>query len=184
MLDNFWHKKEKPLQGLWGMGYVGSIGAHGGADSPTSYIEGTGGYVSAGVATDGYTYHTFMSPGTFTWTGGNSESNLEFLIVGGGGGGSEAGDAGGRRARTQRAGAGGVRRTGTTTARRRPRGSPSRGHSGVAGASPTSMQPGQPPFYWQMPAMQRQMDFNRNHPPPSSIFHLDMDLHGGIWILL
>ena len=95
MLDNFWHKKEKPLQGLWGMGYVGSIGAHGGADSPTSYIEGTGGYVSAGVATDGYTYHTFMSPGTFTWTGGNSESNLEFLIVGGGGGGADLRTGGG-----------------------------------------------------------------------------------------
>jgi len=36
---------------------------------------------------------------------------------------------------------------------------------------PTFMQPSQPPFYSQMPAMQRQMDFNRNHPPPSSIFH-------------
>ena len=96
MLENFWHKKEKPLQGLWGMGYVGSIGAHGGAaDPPTSYITGTGGYVSAGVSTDGYTYHTFMSPGTFTWTGGDANSNIEFLLVGGGGGGANLRTGGG-----------------------------------------------------------------------------------------
>ena len=45
---------------------------------------------------------------------------------------------------------------------------------------PTSMQPGQPPFYWQMPAMQRQMDFNRNHPPQTqpSQQHNTNDLAG------
>ena len=94
MFGNAWHKKENPLLGLMGLGYVGGISG-GAADSPSSYITGTGGYVSAGIATDGYTYHTFMSPGNFTWTGGTTDSNIEFLIVGGGGGGADLRTGGG-----------------------------------------------------------------------------------------
>ena len=51
----------------------------------TDFITGSGGVVTAGISSDGYKYHTFTSPGTFTWTGGNDNSAIEFLIVGGGG---------------------------------------------------------------------------------------------------
>ena len=53
----------------------------------TDFIEGSGGVVTAGISSDGYKYHTFTSPGSFTWTGGNANSAIEFLIVGGGGAG-------------------------------------------------------------------------------------------------
>ena len=61
----------------------------------TDFIEGSGGVVSAGISSDGYKYHTFTSPGTFTWTGGNTNSAIEFLIVGGGGAGGWGRVAGG-----------------------------------------------------------------------------------------
>lgn len=64
---------------------------------PTDYIVGSGGVVAAGIAsaTDGYTYHTFVNPGTFTWTGGDVNSTIEFIIVGGGGGGANSRTGGG-----------------------------------------------------------------------------------------
>lgn len=61
----------------------------------TDFITGSGGVVSAGISSDGYKYHTFVSPGSFTWTGGNEESAIEFLIVGGGGAGGWGRIAGG-----------------------------------------------------------------------------------------
>ena len=61
----------------------------------TDFITGSGGVVSAGISSDGYKYHTFTSPGTFTWTGGNDNSAIEFLIVGGGGAGGWGRCAGG-----------------------------------------------------------------------------------------
>ena len=61
----------------------------------TDFITGSGGVVSAGISSDGYKYHTFTSPGTFTWTGGNDNSAIEFLIVGGGGAGGWGRVAGG-----------------------------------------------------------------------------------------
>ena len=53
----------------------------------TDFITGSGGVVEAGISSDGYKYHTFTSPGSFTWTGGDTNSSIEFLIVGGGGAG-------------------------------------------------------------------------------------------------
>ena len=63
----------------------------------TEYIVGTGGVVSSGIAsaTDGYTYHTFVSPGTFSWTGGDTNSTVEIMMVGGGGGGANGRTGGG-----------------------------------------------------------------------------------------
>ena len=61
----------------------------------TDFIEGSGGVVTAGISSDGYKYHTFTSPGSFTWTGGNENSAIEFLIVGGGGAGGWGRLAGG-----------------------------------------------------------------------------------------
>jgi len=61
----------------------------------TDFISGSGGVVSAGISSDGYKYHTFVSDGTFTWTGGNDNSAIEFLIVGGGGAGGWGRCAGG-----------------------------------------------------------------------------------------
>ena len=60
-----------------------------------SFITGSGGVVSAGISSDGYKYHTFTSPGSFTWTGGDTNSSIEFLIVGGGGAGGWGRVAGG-----------------------------------------------------------------------------------------
>ena len=53
----------------------------------TDFITGSGGVVSAGISSDGYKYHTFISDGTFTWEGGDENSAIEFLLVGGGGAG-------------------------------------------------------------------------------------------------
>jgi len=61
----------------------------------SDFITGSGGVVSAGISSDGYKYHTFVSPGSFTWTGGNTQSAIEFLIVGGGGAGGWGRIAGG-----------------------------------------------------------------------------------------
>ena len=61
----------------------------------TDFITGSGGVVSAGISSDGYRYHTFISDGTFSWTGGDTNSAIEFLLVGGGGAGGWGRVAGG-----------------------------------------------------------------------------------------
>ena len=54
----------------------------------------TGGDVSALAPGNGYKYHTFTNPGTFTVTSGTK--NIEVLVVGGGGGaGGDVGGGGG-----------------------------------------------------------------------------------------
>ena len=62
------------------------------ADGPVPF-SATGGNVSALEPGNGYKYHTFTSPGTFTVTSGNK--NLEFLVVGGGGAGGQGAGGGG-----------------------------------------------------------------------------------------
>ena len=96
MLNNSWFKKEKPFVGFGGFGggVAGLQFFSGVAQSDT--ITGSGGVVTAGVQPgDGYTYHTFLENGTFTWTGGSDNSYCEFLIVAGGGGGANARVGGG-----------------------------------------------------------------------------------------
>jgi len=91
-----WNIKEKPLfTGVhFGFGAAGSAIP---SVSQDGAIIGSGGVVTAGIAnaTDGYTYHTFVGPGTFTWTGGDTNSSIEFLLVGGGGGGGDGRTGGG-----------------------------------------------------------------------------------------
>ena len=96
MFNNNWFKKEKPFVGFAGFG--GGVGGFqffsGAAQGDT--IVGSGGVVSDGVSPgDGYTYHTFFEPGTFTWTGGSDNTYCEFLLVAGGGGGGNARVGGG-----------------------------------------------------------------------------------------
>lgn len=78
----------------FGFGVMGG-GISAAADDPSSYITGNGGTVAAGISSDGYTYHVFQDSGTFSWTGGNPASNIEYLLVGGGGGGGDARTGGG-----------------------------------------------------------------------------------------
>ena len=46
-----------------------------------SFITGSGGVVSAGISSDGYKYHTFTSPGSFTWTGGDIHTLMRHRFV-------------------------------------------------------------------------------------------------------
>ena len=73
-----WHKKESPILSMLGMG--GGIGSKlvGGA------LATSGGDIDALEPGNGYAYHTFTNPGTFTV---GSDLTLEFMIIGGGGGG-------------------------------------------------------------------------------------------------
>ena len=57
-----------------------------------SSFSASGGNVNGLAPGNGYKYHTFTSPGTFTVTG---SGDVEFLIVGGGGGGRSGGGAAG-----------------------------------------------------------------------------------------
>ena len=80
---NEFHKKEKPVftgitRGLGGFGFGGG-GGGGGDNSVTS-----GGYIDAVSGGNGYTYHVFTSPGTFT---NGDVTNIEVLLVAGGGAG-------------------------------------------------------------------------------------------------
>jgi len=52
----------------------------------------TGGNVSALAPGNGYKYHTFTSPGTFTVTSGTGD--IEYIVVAGGGGGANGGGGG------------------------------------------------------------------------------------------
>ena len=55
------------------------------ASNPFLGFSATGGNVSALAPGNGYKYHTFTSPGTFSVASGNG--SVEILVVGGGGGG-------------------------------------------------------------------------------------------------
>ena len=92
---NEFNKKEKPVFTGLHFGFGSSAGIS--EVAQTDYIVGSGGVVSAGIASavDGYTYHTFVTPGTFTWTGGDTNSVVEILLIGGGGGGADARTGGG-----------------------------------------------------------------------------------------
>lgn len=70
----------------WNLGFGRRRSVGGGGFSAT------GGNVSALAPGNGYKYHTFTSPGTFTVNSGSG--NIEFLVVGGGGAGG-AGTGGG-----------------------------------------------------------------------------------------
>ena len=71
MLD--WNKKEKPLQGLVGMG--GGVARF----RSSAGSKATGGTI---VEDGGYTFHVFTSSGAFV---ANEDLDIKFLIVGGGG---------------------------------------------------------------------------------------------------
>ncbi len=85
MFGNQWHKKEKPLPSMIGMG-GGATSLQQNAGSP-GLLEATGGTKT----TDGdYTVHTFTSPGTFTvdfLSAVPANNNVIYLVIGGGGGG-------------------------------------------------------------------------------------------------
>ena len=70
----------------WGFGRRRSVG-------PTGPFSATGGNVSALTPGNGYKYHTFTSPGTFTVAG--SPGTIEVVAVGGGGGSDSIGSPGG-----------------------------------------------------------------------------------------
>ena len=91
MLENFWHKKEKPFAGYAGFGGGSSGLAAAGGGSP---IEATGGnYVLE--PGDGYKYHTFTASGSFVVGDRGDDGEFEVLVVGGGGGGANGGGEGG-----------------------------------------------------------------------------------------
>ena len=105
MLNNSWYKKEKPVQGLTGMGGgAASNLVGGGADS---YVEASGGIVSEYTdPTSGNIYrsHAFTSTGTFTidtLSPKDANNTFDYFLVAGGGGGGGRHAGGG--------GAGGVR---------------------------------------------------------------------------
>ena len=86
MLDK-WHKKEKPVftgitRGMGGFGFGGAGG--GAADGATpGPLGASGGNIADGLKPgNGYVYHTFGTPGTFTCT---NQNEIEVLVVGGGG---------------------------------------------------------------------------------------------------
>ena len=90
MLNN-WHKKEKPVQGMMGIG--------GGA---TGYLVGGGGgpvESSGGLVNDygGYRYHIFAYPNSDDFVAGSDISNgtIDLLLVAGGGAGGSYYGAGG-----------------------------------------------------------------------------------------
>ena len=99
MLD--WNKKEKPIQGLLGMG--GGIGSRSLAGASSPLIDATGGTKT--TPGDGYIYHQFTSSGSFVVNnaGSGPDAIMNVCVVGGGGGGGRDTGGGG--------GAGGFRDT-------------------------------------------------------------------------
>ena len=71
-------------------GFGRSAAVAGGGSTP---ITASGGNVNALEPGNGYVYHTFTSPGTFTVTSGTG--NVELFLIGGGGAGSSAFGGGG-----------------------------------------------------------------------------------------
>ena len=63
--------------------FRGRFGRTGGRASKEVSFSATGGNVSALAPGNGYIYHTFTSPGTFTVNSGTKD--IEYLVVGGGG---------------------------------------------------------------------------------------------------
>ena len=97
MLNN-WYKKEKPIQGMMGMGGGATGYLVGGAGGSGSFNATGGNQLGgpSGFPANGFIYHTFTSDGNFVVASGNG--TVEVLIVGGGGGGSDyngPGNAGG-----------------------------------------------------------------------------------------
>ena len=84
------HKKEMPFLGMLGMG--GGVGSKLVAGGGVGSFSASGGNVDGLEPGNGYKYHTFTSPGTFTITG---SGDFEVLLVGGGGGGRDGGGAAG-----------------------------------------------------------------------------------------
>jgi hypothetical protein len=105
MLENLWHKKEKPYQGIGG--YGGGIGALVMTSAPGA-LTGPGGMVATGGITQDYSpsptvhyrSHTFYSPGTFEVSflsnlPGTYPDAVDLLVIGGGGGGGSRFGGGG-----------------------------------------------------------------------------------------
>lgn len=93
-----WHKKEKPFftgiaRGAGGFGFGKSAAAV--VSVPMAGIQATGGNVSALAPGNGYTYHTFTTPGTFTVSSITGSNSVELLCIGGGGGGATGGGGAG-----------------------------------------------------------------------------------------
>jgi hypothetical protein len=90
MLNN-WHKKEKPIQGMMGVG-GGATGYLVGGGS--SSIESSGGLVND---YGGYRYHIFNYPNSDNFVAGDDISgmNIDLLLVAGGGAGGSYYGAGG-----------------------------------------------------------------------------------------
>ena len=86
---NNWFRKEKPIQGLMGMGGGATGFLFGGAGGG---FEVTGGTI---VDDGGFRYHVFTSPGTFTISADATIDNLLIVAAGGSGGQSRAGGGGG-----------------------------------------------------------------------------------------
>ena len=92
MLENFWHRKEKPFQGFGGFG-GGATGLSAAGLSATPGMEATGGIMHDYESPTGdfYRIHTFIAPGTFTVSSLSDEPTynaIDYLLVGGGGGGA------------------------------------------------------------------------------------------------
>ena len=93
MFWNWWYTKEKPLVSYPSFGGgVGSLLRTSGGPG----TEATGGTTtSEGIAPgNGYRYHVFTAPGTFTLVSG-ADINIEYLVVAGGGSGGDGHGGGG-----------------------------------------------------------------------------------------
>ena len=94
MLDK-WQKKEKPVftgitRGTGGFGFGAGGGAAAASPGP---LGASGGNVADALEPgNGYVYHTFSSPGTFTC---QNQNEIEILVVGGGGATGQFGGGGG-----------------------------------------------------------------------------------------
>jgi len=88
MLNNWWHKKEKPIQSLSGLG-GGAGGALSAAAGPTDW-NASGGFINNYTHPNGtfYQVHVFVGDSPFEVTSCPDTATVDFLAVGGGGGGA------------------------------------------------------------------------------------------------
>ena len=86
MLENFWHKKEKPLPTMIGMGGGATgLAQAGGATA----LEATGGLINEYTTPTGnFRTHIFTASGALTISAGKLEAFDYWVVAGGGGGGS------------------------------------------------------------------------------------------------